>query len=231
MLTAIDLRRLARVAVQEQHAAQRADELAALGAYLVTPKLARPTGRPNALRRIVEIGSYQGGTLWFWRQLAPDALIVAIDREIVCQPCRERKAHTDCPRRRIADNADFFYEADSGDSGVIRQVRLDVNVPPESVGLFPEGAGIDLLFIDGDHSFAAVERDFQTYMPMLSAHGVVVLHDIAGPAATLPNDGNPQYGVAEFWANIRKLVPQSFEISSAPGEGFGFGVIPRPGDG
>lgn len=228
-----DLFELARTAVAAEHAAQDPKELAALAAYLTTHTLARPDGRaPNPLRRIVEIGSFQGGTLWFWRRLAPDALIVAIDIGVHCDGCSARRAHSDCPRDRIRQNADVFIEQDSRNANTIGIVADKVGLREIALhgwaGLFPEDAGIDLLFIDGNHSFDAVEADFQNYAPMLSPQGIVVLHDVAGPAATLPNDGNPSYGVVEFWTNIRRLVPQSFEISERPGVGYGLGVVPKP---
>jgi hypothetical protein len=51
------------------------------------------------------------------------------------------------------------------------------------------GRLIDLLFIDGDHSYAAVRRDFELYAP-LTRH-IVAFHDMIGTA-----------GVATFWAQL-----------------------------
>jgi len=36
---------------------------------------------------------------------------------------------------------------------------------------------IDLLFIDGDHSYDGVKSDWETYVPFMSRYGVVVFHD------------------------------------------------------
>lgn len=36
---------------------------------------------------------------------------------------------------------------------------------------------IDLLFIDGDHSYEGVKKDFDLYSTILSDHGIIVLHD------------------------------------------------------
>lgn len=37
---------------------------------------------------------------------------------------------------------------------------------------------IDLLFIDGDHSYDGALADWNTYKPFLSEHAIVVMHDI-----------------------------------------------------
>jgi hypothetical protein len=36
---------------------------------------------------------------------------------------------------------------------------------------------IDFLFIDGDHSYEGVKKDFDLYSTLLSKHGVIILHD------------------------------------------------------
>lgn len=42
-----------------------------------------------------------------------------------------------------------------------------------------QGAPIDLIFIDGDHSIKGVERDIMNWTPRVKAGGVVVFHDCA----------------------------------------------------
>jgi predicted O-methyltransferase YrrM len=228
---------LAVAAVDEQEAQQKAAELAALGLYLTTPEIARPTGLPNELRRIVEIGSYKGGTAWYWRRLAPEATIVCVDREIVCPACRVRAAHRNCPRRRVTENADVLIEADSASPETVRRVAgyaglgslYNTSSSANGSGLFPEGAGIDLLFIDGDHSARGVESDFNNYAAMLSGKGVVVLHDVAGPTPAQIGDGQLTDAVQQFWHNMKLLVPQAFEIIEPEGGPWGgLGVIPKP---
>src|SRR6185437_13459100 len=38
---------------------------------------------------------------------------------------------------------------------------------------------LDLLFIDGDHTYEGVRRDWEMYSPLVAPGGLVVFHDIA----------------------------------------------------
>jgi hypothetical protein len=37
--------------------------------------------------------------------------------------------------------------------------------------------GVDFIFIDGDHSFEGVRKDFELYSQLLSENGIIALHD------------------------------------------------------
>ena len=52
---------------------------------------------------------------------------------------------------------------------------------------------LDLLFLDGDHSHAAVKADLENYVPKLKAGGVLLLHDFTYPEV--------QQAANEFMAN------------------------------
>lgn len=59
---------------------------------------------------------------------------------------------------------------------------------------FPDGS-IDILHIDGLHTYAAVRHDFETWLPKVRADGIVLLHDIAVTRG--------DFGVHRFWAELR----------------------------
>jgi predicted O-methyltransferase YrrM len=56
---------------------------------------------------------------------------------------------------------------------------------------------IDLLFIDADHSYDAVKKDFELYAPLVSDGGLIVLHDVVNPRWV-------DNGVAKFWQEINE---------------------------
>jgi hypothetical protein len=41
----------------------------------------------------------------------------------------------------------------------------------------PQDIKIDILFIDGDHTYEGVKKDFDLYSTILSTNGIIIIHD------------------------------------------------------
>ena len=72
--------------------------------------------------------------------------------------------------------------------------ELKVMLFSEAVAQFADES-IDLLHIDGTHTYADVKADFESWLPKLSPHGVILFHDV------VVRDGG--FGVWKLWEEIR----------------------------
>ena len=95
------------------------------------------------------------------------------------------------------------------------RARLVRSTFDEAAEHFPD-ASIDLLHIDGLHTYEAVKHDYETWLPKLSADAVVLFHDI--------NVRERNFGVWKLWEELTK-DPDTF--SAAVMNGHGLGILCR----
>jgi len=141
--------------------------------------------RPKAL---LEIGTRKGGTFFVMCRLAdPKASVISID----------------LPGGRFGGGYEFFrvpfLRRMPKPEQRLHLLRADSH-KPETQRLLArtlQNAPLDLLFIDGDHTYDGVKRDFEMYSPFVRPGGIIAFHDIIQGQEELVGE------VERFWNEIK----------------------------
>lgn len=167
-------------------------------------------------RQILEIGTARGGTLFLLSRVAPvDAVLASIDL-----PGGEFGGG-------YRHESILLLKALPPPGQTLRLIRADSHNPTtlEAVHRVFPGQRLDLLLIDGDHSYDGVRGDFAMYGPLVRPGGLIAIHDIVpGPAERVG-------GVPRFWQEIKDLHESSELVSDWNQQGFGIGVVVVPAEG
>ena len=164
--------------------------------------------RPPAA--VLEIGTEKGGTFsLLTRVAAPDALLVSLDL-----PAGQDSAY---PAWREPLYRGFAWKQQRVE--IIREDSHGAHAFERMKQLFA-GCPLDLLFIDGDHSYEGVKKDFETYSALVAKGGTIAFHDIVEGA-----EGSVG-GVPKFWSEIKQTRRFTEFVKDWNQGGWGIGVLP-----
>jgi predicted O-methyltransferase YrrM len=168
-------------------------------------------------KTVLEIGTATGGTLYLFAcSASPDASIISVDL-----PCG-----------RFGGGYAFWrmslYKSFARPGQKIHLIRGDSH----SVDIYAKVKAIlgreklDLLFIDGDHTYEGVKKDFDAYSTLVRKGGYIVMHDIAARFSTEGIE------VRRFWEEIKPGFRHKEIMSekNAKAGVFGIGIIEAGGD-
>ncbi len=155
---------------------------------------------------VLEIGTASGGTLFSFAMVAdPEASIVTIDLPGETYPTWKTILFRSFVR---ADQEIYCIRSDSHSSSTLSEVRRIL-----------DSRKVDFLFIDGDHTYEGVKRDFEMYGPLVKRGGIIALHDIVRHP--------PETGceVHRFWEEIRNSF-RNVEVVKDWNQGWaGIGIL------
>jgi predicted O-methyltransferase YrrM len=165
-------------------------------------------------KSILEIGSYYGASLHHWLHYsAKNAKVISIDLPIseFCGP--------DDPRCKIQEDAianewKSWTKINNDKLYLIQDFSQKESVAKEVHKLI-DNVFFDFVFIDGNHMYDAVKRDFQLYSPYVRKGGLIVLHDIG-----YAEEG----GVSKLWDELR-VEYKHHELRMHPNKEKGIGII------
>jgi predicted O-methyltransferase YrrM len=160
----------------------------------VREELTRFVSIANTLkpRIVLEIGTAKGGTLLLLARVAdPSATIISLDLPGGLFGGGYQKWRIPLYRSFVSDKQNIqLLRSDSHSVSTLRKVKTIIGEH-----------GIDLLFIDGDHSYQGIKKDFRMYSPLVRTGGIVVLHDIV--PHDVRHDPSGAIGVDRFWRELR----------------------------
>lgn len=154
-------------------------------------------------RRYVELGTHFGASFYAACQAVKRN---ALGSECIAIDLWQGDVHAGNYSEDVFERFVSVLESSYKDIG--RYIRRDFDSASTQ---FAEGS-IDLLHIDGLHTYEAVKNDFQTWLPKVSDCGVIIFHDTA-----VRERG---FGVHRLWDEISGDYP-SFNFT----HGYGLGVI------
>jgi predicted O-methyltransferase YrrM len=163
--------------------------------------------RPQA---VLEIGTASGGTLLLLMLAsAPDATVIRVDL-----PGVERFGGRYPLWKRL------YFQRFALPSQRLHLLCADSHAPATLQGVrsILRNRKLDLLFIDGDHTYDGVRADWEMYAPLVAPDGLVAFHDI------LPQPPESGCEVSVFWQELKEKFEHR-EIVAGSGLSWGIGII------
>ncbi|NVM35979.1 MAG: class I SAM-dependent methyltransferase [Candidatus Lokiarchaeota archaeon] len=140
-------------------------------------------------KTVLEIGTANGGTLFLLSRLSkPNSVIISVD----------------LPESPYMGGIDYkskiFFKSFAYNHQKIVMIREDSHKLStlEKVKKLLKSNKVDVLFIDGDHTYNGVKKDFNMYRNLVRKNGIIVFHDII----EITNEDGVE--VNKFWSEIKK---------------------------
>jgi predicted O-methyltransferase YrrM len=161
----------------------------------------------NPPERVLEIGTFNGGTLYMWTTVAKKkATIVSIE----------------LPNGYPESLLPAMFSYGKSKKQKIHLIEGDSHewCTPKMVSSLFCHKPIDFLFIDGDHTYEGAKKDFQMYSPFVRKGGIIALHDIKPFMVS-----SYKYGVSKLWEELKMEYKYKELVQYNNQQGYGIGVL------
>ncbi len=153
-------------------------------------------------KRVLEIGTYHGGTLFHWLSTHAPDVVVAVDSY-----------------QTGVDNRHLFAEWAAEHESMLVTVQGD-SMNPDTIAAAAEHAPFDWVWIDAGHFEHEAQADWDNYGSLCAPGGIVCLHDI------LTHPSHPAIEVEPVWRRIQSSGYLTRELVADPhAEWGGIGVV------
>lgn len=138
-------------------------------------------------KNVLEIGTQYGGTFYLLSKLSNCGKKISVDLEegihggISIDEIKNRNKFLESEFTDI-----HFLNSDSHEQSTLKKVEKIL-----------DGESVDVLFIDGDHTYDGVKKDFEMYRHLVRDGGMIIFHDINYMSF------DPSCEVYKFWDELK----------------------------
>ena len=165
-------------------------------------------------RTVVELGTAEGGTHFLLGATLPSVTTkVAVDLFVQNTRLLRKFMRPECRQA--------FVEGSSYAPETVEAVRRTL-----------AGTPIDVLFIDGDHTYDGARADFERYAPLVRPGGLIAFHDIMPDFQTRFGRSTGRWAgdVPKLWQEVQPRFAETWEfVEDRAQDGLGIGALRWPG--